>query len=139
MTEIEGPIKLEYCPLQNSLRGVDRITEDTIRNSIEGRIKAFGMCTEDRVIEIKPDFVDFGTSEIMACAMKSGMIDAAVEPCDGAGTVIASEPGIVQGIGGIMSGLVKTAPIPKLIDTHPLTPLFLHINLFHHQIAPCNP
>ncbi|MDY6930399.1 MAG: methanogenesis marker 8 protein [Halobacteriota archaeon] len=116
VTEIKGPLKLEYCPLQHSIRGVEKITKDTIKESIEGRIKAFGMCTEDRIIEIKPDFVDFGTSEIMACAMESDMIDAAVEPCDGAGTVIAIDPRIVQGIGGIMSGLVKTTPIPKLID-----------------------
>ncbi len=113
--KIDGPFRLEYCPLQQSLRGVDKITEDSTRSSVEGRIKMFGLCTEKRVIEIKPSLVDFGTSEIIMCAMEEKMLDATVLPCDGAGTVITDKPEIVQGIGGIMSGLVKTSPVPKVI------------------------
>lgn len=116
VTNVDGPFNLEYCPLQKSLRGVDKITPDTTRASVEGRIKYFGMCTENRVVEIKPSLVDFGTSEIIMCAIQEGMLDAAVVPCDGAGTVITDRPEIVQGIGGIMSGLVKTSPIINVIN-----------------------
>jgi len=36
--------------------------------------------------------------------------------CDGAGTVIATSPELVQGIGGRMSGLVSTCPYPAVMD-----------------------
>lgn len=36
--------------------------------------------------------------------------------CDGAGTVITSNPKLAQGMGSRISGLVETTPIPKLID-----------------------
>lgn len=116
VTKVEGPFNLEYCPLQHSLRGVKKITSETTRSSVEGRIKMFGMCTKRRVIEIKPSLVDFGTSEIIMCAIEEGMLDAAVLACDGAGTVITDRPEIVQGIGGFMSGLVKTSPIENVIE-----------------------
>ena len=34
---------------------------------------------------------------------------------DGAGTLVARSPALIQGIGGRMSGLVKTSPIPAVI------------------------
>lgn len=114
--KVEGPFNLEYCPLQQAIRGVEKITSETTRSSVEGRIRMFGMCTEKRIIEIKPSLVDFGTSEIIMCALKEGILDAAVLACDGAGTVITDRPEIVQGIGGFMSGLVKTSPIADVID-----------------------
>ena len=45
-----------------------------------------------------------------------GIIDAAVLACDGAGTVIVTKPAMAQGIGGRMSGLVKTSPHISVMD-----------------------
>jgi len=61
------------------------------------------------------EFVGFGASEIISFGMKAGMLDAAVIASDGAGTVIAPTPALVQGIGGRMSGLVSTTPYPSVI------------------------
>ncbi len=36
--------------------------------------------------------------------------------CEGCGTLIVTESELVQGIGGRVSGLVKTSPIPELFD-----------------------
>jgi putative methanogenesis marker protein 8 len=114
VVKIEEPIRLEFCPIVRA-RGVKRITPEVIKFGVEGRLKLFGLCTSNRMIEAEVGLVDFGTSEIMTCAIKSGMLDAAVEPCDGAGTVIASRPEVVQGIGAAMSGLAETSPIPEVI------------------------
>ncbi len=48
--------------------------------------------------------------------MQHGLVDAVVIPCDGAGTVVATRPEVVQGIGGPMNALVETSPIPEVID-----------------------
>jgi putative methanogenesis marker protein 8 len=61
------------------------------------------------------DFVGFGASELISYGLSAGVFDAAVIACDGAGTVIATTPDLVQGIGGRMSGLVKTSPLPGVI------------------------
>lgn len=114
--QIKGPLSLEYCPLLDTYRGIDKITTDLIKLATESRIKMTGMCTEKRIVELKPSLVNFGTSEIIMCAMEEKMLDAAVICCEGVGTVITDRPKIVQGIGGFMSGLVKTSPIPKVIE-----------------------
>lgn len=61
-------------------------------------------------------FVGFGASETFMTALKKGMLDVCVTACDGAGTVIAGNPKLVQGIGAKISGLIETSPIPKLIE-----------------------
>lgn len=60
-------------------------------------------------------FVGFGASETFMTALSRGLLDSCVTACEGAGTVIANSPTLVQGIGSRISGLVETTPIPKLI------------------------
>jgi putative methanogenesis marker protein 8 len=48
--------------------------------------------------------------------MELGIMDAAVMVCEGCGTVVVTEPAMAQGIGGRVSGLVSTTPIPELIE-----------------------
>ncbi|PKL59157.1 MAG: hypothetical protein CVV33_09280, partial [Methanomicrobiales archaeon HGW-Methanomicrobiales-4] len=69
-----------------------------------------------REIFSKVSFVGFGASELLSTALEAEIIDAAIIACDGAGTVITDRPDMVQGIGGRMSGLVKTSPIPEVIQ-----------------------
>ena len=111
-----GPPIIRECPLARRFaRPVDPITSEAVKENIEHRIRSFGMCTSDRKLLMSGDFVGFGASELISFGLSSGFFDAAVIACDGAGTVIATTPALVQGIGGRMSGLVSTSPIPAVI------------------------
>lgn len=112
-----GEPLIRECPLARRFgKPVLAITPDAIRENMEFRIRTFGMCTPERVVEAGGDFVGFGASELLACGLSSGLLDCAVIACDGAGTVIATRPSLVQGIGGRMSGLVATSPIPRVME-----------------------
>lgn len=105
------------CPLAKRFAfPVPKILKDSVRENIEHRIKSFGMCTPAReVLDTRP-FVGFGASELLSFGIHAGLIDAVVLACDGAGTVIASNPALVQGIGGRMSGIVRTIPYQEVIS-----------------------
>ncbi|HMK15441.1 MAG TPA: methanogenesis marker 8 protein [Methanomicrobiales archaeon] len=108
---------IEECPLARRFAvPVADFTPEAIRENIGNRIRAFGMCTPGREVEDDRDFVGFGASELLSAALRAGLIDAVVLACDGAGTVIAPLAPLVQGIGGRMSGLVSTSPIPRVMD-----------------------
>jgi putative methanogenesis marker protein 8 len=111
-----GPPLISECPLARRFaKPVHPITQQAVKENIGHRIRAFGMCTSDRRILMAGDFVGFGASELISYGISAGMFDAAVIACDGAGTVIATTPELVQGIGGRMSGLVETSPLPGVI------------------------
>lgn len=114
VTVVSGP-QVKYCPLFKKYRNIDEITEDVVKANIEFRIESFGMCTKDRQIRMK-DFLSFGISEVLSSALKKGMIDAAVIASDGCGTVVVTDPEIVQGLGGRLSGLCETSPIANVIE-----------------------
>jgi putative methanogenesis marker protein 8 len=61
-------------------------------------------------------FASFGISEIMMTALKRGLIDSTVTVCDGAGTVVTSNPELVQGMSAQISGLIETEPISQVIE-----------------------
>ncbi|OPY26549.1 MAG: hypothetical protein A4E28_02440 [Methanocella sp. PtaU1.Bin125] len=109
-----GEPQLKYCPIFDKFRGIRELTCEAIRENMQFRIDDFGMCRADRKLRMR-DYLSFGISEIMHTAMEKGMIDAAVIVCEGCGTVVIDEPAMVQGIGGRVSGLVSTTPIPELI------------------------
>jgi putative methanogenesis marker protein 8 len=105
------------CPLAKRFAyPIPSMTRDDIRRNIEHRIKAFGMCTDNREVLDTREFVGFGASELLSFGLRTGIIDAAVLACDGAGTVIVTKPAMAQGIGGRMSGLVKTSPHKSVMD-----------------------
>jgi putative methanogenesis marker protein 8 len=111
-----GPPLISECPLARRFRKpVDPITPHAVEENISHRIRAFGMCTPGRKVLMSGDFVGFGASELISYGLSAGVFDAAVIACDGAGTVIATTPPLVQGIGGRMSGLVQTSPLPGVI------------------------
>jgi putative methanogenesis marker protein 8 len=116
VVEVGDPCITE-CPLARRFAvPVTDFTPEAIRANIENRIRSFGMCTGRREVTDDRDFVGFGASELLSSAIRAGLLDAAVLACDGAGTVIAPTPALVQGIGGRMSGLVSTSPIPVVIQ-----------------------
>jgi putative methanogenesis marker protein 8 len=116
VVEVGLPL-IEECPLAARFSSpVTHATPEAIGRNIQDRIDKFGMCSPERALSIDRDFVFFGASELIAGGISSGLLDSAVIACDGAGTVIAFSPLMVQGIGGRMSGLVKTSPIDAVIS-----------------------
>jgi len=111
-----GEVELEWCPLIEKLSGVQKITSEEVKRSVESKIRDYGMFTAKRKLLGQDTFVAFGASEILMSGLRSGFIDATVTVGDGAGTVISSNPELVQGIGGRMSGLVETEPIEDVIS-----------------------
>lgn len=107
--------QVKYCPLFDHHRGIKELTTQAIKENIEFRIKDFGMCTKDRKLKMK-DYLSFGISEIMCTLYKKSIIDCAVMVCEGCGTLLVCDSELIQGIGGRVSGLVKTSPIPELIE-----------------------
>lgn len=110
-----GEPSLEYCPIFDKHRGIKKIDRDVIAQNIQFRIDDFGMCTPNRVLTMK-DFLSFGISEIVCTAVRQKKVDAAIIVCEGCGTIIVTDPEMVQGIGGRVSGLVSTTPITALIE-----------------------
>ena len=109
-----GSSEMTYCPMFHAMHGVDELNEEFIRKNINFRIEDFGMCTPDRVVEMD-DAVTVGISEILKTNMEKGNIDCVVGACDGAGTLLMTNPRVVQGVGGRVSGLISTTPIPEVI------------------------
>ena len=114
VVEVSEP-KVRYCPLFEKYRGIKEIDEDSIRENIEYRISTFGMCTENRVTSME-NFLSFGVSETLSSALRDGDIDAAVIAADGCGTAVMTDPKLVQGMGGRISGIVETQPIRRVVD-----------------------
>ncbi|MDW5561868.1 MAG: DUF2099 family protein [Methanomassiliicoccus sp.] len=110
-----GVPEVEYCPLFAKVRNIQVISPEAVRENIEFRIRDFGMCTPHRKLRMK-DYLSFGVSELLGMAVSQGMLDAAVIVCEGAGTVVVSDPELIQGIGGRVSGLIETTPIPEVIE-----------------------
>lgn len=107
--------RVRYCPLFAKRRGMEELNRESIRENIEYRIQSFGMCTEDRVTTMD-NFLNFGISETLCSALKNRKIDAAVIAADGCGTSVITDPAIVQGMGGRISGICETEPIPKVVE-----------------------
>lgn len=114
VVEVSEPL-VDHCPLFFKNRGIEKFSREIVRNNIEFRIRDFGIFTEHREVRMK-DFLSFGISEIMAMCVSEGILECAVTVSDGAGTVVVDDPEMVQGIGGRISGLVLTSPIPKVIS-----------------------
>ena len=110
-----GEPELEFCPLFKKLCGMDSLSAEKVRENMEFRIRDFGFCTEDRVVRA-PDYVTFGVSEILSTALEKGDLDAAVIAADGCGTAVITEPALLQGLCGRISGLVETSPLKVVLD-----------------------
>lgn len=114
VTEAGQPM-IKWCPLFDKIRGIKEVTAESAAANMEFRIENHGMFSPRRKLRMDT-FVGFGASESMMTGLKSGIIDAAVTVCDGAGTVITANPDLVQGMGGYISGLMESDPIPEVIE-----------------------
>ena len=112
--EASEPV-IEWCPLFDKVRGIKHVTSEAAAANMDFRIMKHGMFSPRRKLEMDT-FVGFGASESMMTGLERGIIDAAVTVCDGAGTVITPNGKLVQGMGGYISGLKETDPIPEVIE-----------------------
>jgi putative methanogenesis marker protein 8 len=106
--------EVRFCPLRRNLYGIQEESCDTVQRVLEGHMQELGMYGPDRVLELRDKPVSFGASEILADAMKEGLVDAAVLVCEGAGTVVATRQEVLQAIGAHMTGLIRTEPIKEI-------------------------
>ncbi len=111
-----GEPKIEYCPIFDKYRGIKKLTSKDVKENIEFRINDFGFCTGERTLRMQ-DFLSFGVSETLNTLVEEGVIDAVVTVCEGCGTVILTEPELIQGIGGRVSGLISTTPLEEVMTT----------------------
>lgn len=88
--------------------------KDVVKELVEKKISEFGFFTSDRKFNMTDIVVPFGASEMLMYSLREKVVDAAVVVCDGAGSVIATDPEIVQGIGARMNGLFFTSPIAEV-------------------------
>ena len=114
VVNVEEP-DIDYCPIFNKYHNIKEITKDEIKNNIEFRIKKFGMCTKDRQIKLD-DMLSVGISEILKTNTEMGIIDVVVGACEGVGTLLMTDPDIIQGVGGRVSALISTTPIDEVIE-----------------------
>ena len=108
---------IRCCPLRQDLYGIQEESRETVQRVLEGHMKELGMYGPDRVLELQEEPVSFGASEILADAMREGLVEAAVVVCEGVGTVVATRPEVLQAIGAHMTGLVKTEPIKEIQES----------------------
>jgi len=108
--DVDRSRQLDHCPLQRWF------SDAPVEEYIGEKIKEFGHFTADR--EIVRDSIDvpYGTSEMLMCALRKGVLDCAVTVCDGVGTVVTDNPKVIQGIGARMNGLFHTSPIPAVLE-----------------------
>lgn len=130
VVEVGEPL-IEYCPLFYKYRRIEKFTQEAVIKNIQFRIEDFGICTPHRKLRMR-DFLSFGVSEMLAMCVREGLLDCAVIVSDGAGTVVVSDPELIQGIGGRISGVVETTPIPEIIESigrdHVLDPMTAEID-----------
>ncbi|HPE51591.1 MAG TPA: DUF2099 family protein, partial [Methanothrix soehngenii] len=87
---------IRSCPLRQDLYGIKIESKETVKRVIEEHMAELGMYGPKRVLELQDKPVSFGASEILSDALSGGLIDAAVLVCEGAGTVVAAKPAVLQ-------------------------------------------
>jgi len=102
------------CPYVRAVYKIENIDREAVKRILEDKIREFGFFCPHRSLE-SDLVVPFGSSEMISSVM-GDLIDCAVIVCDGAGSVITWNPKLVQGIGARMNGLLKTTPIPEVIE-----------------------
>ncbi len=107
--------RVHYCPLFDKHRDMGAIDAEAVRRNIEFRIRDFGMCTARRETRMRL-FLSYGVSELLSTACREGLLGAAVIASDGCGTVVLEDPEAIQGMGGRVSAIIETSPIPEVID-----------------------
>ena len=105
---------VERCPYVAAVYGVRRIDKQAVERIVRVKMERFGFCCPHRRFDVGLR-VPFGSSEIISTCMEEGLLDCAVTVCEGAGTVIAWRPALVQGIGAFLNGILRTYPMEPVV------------------------
>lgn len=105
---------ISCCPLRRDLYGIKEESRETVERVLQSHMQELGMYGPQRILELQEKPVSFGASEILMDAMKEGLVDAAVVVCEGAGSVVAIRPDVLQAVGAHMTGLIETEPIAEI-------------------------
>lgn len=113
---------LRYCPLASHFfkeflgTGAQDVQglKKAVQKAIEAKIQKYGLFTKRRSFDIPDETVPYGASEMLAAALKKGLLDAAVVVCEGAGTLVAASPEVVEGIGARMNSVILTSPVSEI-------------------------
>ena len=112
--EVLSEPRILRCPLHEALYGFQSIDKEAVRKTVETKMRAYGFCCEHRVFD-DSIVVPYGASEMIKVCMEQGLLRCAAIVCEGAGTVIAWSPSLVQGIGARLTGIIRTSPIEGVI------------------------
>ncbi len=110
VVDVDRSQALDQCPMQSAF-STSGVAEYTLE-----KMRQFGHFSPKRQLTRNTIAVPYGASEMLMYAMEKGVLDCAVTVCDGAGTVVSTEPSVVQGIGARMNGLFYTTPIVEIQD-----------------------
>lgn len=113
--EVLNEPRIHHCPLHESLYGVKVIDKEAVKKTVETKMQTHGFCCRHRVFD-DTIVVPYGASEVIKTCMETKLLDCGVVVCEGAGTVITSNPSLVQGIGAHLTGIIKTSPITEIIQ-----------------------
>jgi len=113
--EVISEPRILRCPLHEALYGFELIDKEAVKKTVEAKMRTYGFCCQHRAFD-DSIVVPYGASEMIKVCMEQGMLQCAVTVCEGAGTVIAWNPSLVQGIGARLTGIIKTSPIPEIIQ-----------------------
>ena len=105
---------ISCCPLRRDLYGIEEESRESVERVLQCHMQEMGMYGPQRVLELQEKPVSFGASEILMDAMSEGLVDGAVVVCEGAGTVVAARPDVLQAVGAHMTGLIQTEPIREI-------------------------
>jgi len=112
--EVLSDPRIHHCPLHESFYGLKVIDKEAVKKTVETKMQTYGFCCQHRVFD-DAIVVPYGASEIIKTCIETKLLDCAVVVCEGAGTVITSNPSLVQGIGAYLTGIIKTSPITEII------------------------
>jgi putative methanogenesis marker protein 8 len=112
--EVLNEPRIHSCPLHESLYGFKVMNKEAVKKTVEFKMRNYGFCCQHRVFDKAP-VVSYGASEIIKTCIEMKLLDCAVTVCEGAGTVITSNPSLAQGIGAHLTGIIKTSPISQII------------------------
>jgi len=106
--------RIHSCPLHESLYGCKAMDKEAVGKTVEHKMRKYGFCCRNRVFD-DAVVVSYGASEIIKTCIEAQLLNCAVIVCEGAGTVITSNPSLVQGIGAHLTGIIRTSPVKQII------------------------
>lgn len=110
--DVDNSGALRSCPMQRWFGSAEAATY------IQQKIDEFGHFTCCRQSQRDDIVVPYGTSEMFMMALKRGIVDCTITVSDGAGSIITSDPSVVQGVGARMNGVFYTTPIKDVIEKY---------------------